>query len=308
MAGKLRNKISDDEIKELLSSTGDNINESARRASDLLNENISPQLFRYWAETLPNKPRDQKILIFDIETSPILAYVWGLWNQNINIEAIKEDWYVICWGAKWLDSNKVITKGNHRKDELDTIIELWYLLDEADVVVAHNAKRFDVKKMNAKFFQSGLLAPSYFKVVDTLQIAKGNFALTSNKLDFITKMCGNDGKIKTDFSLWLGCLNNSDKSLKEMIKYCKQDVLELEKVYKEIRAWDSGHPSYGIMSEVTESQCNVCGSTNLARVSEYTTGTSVFPVLRCQECGHQQRSRHNIVNKDKDKDVNVRLV
>lgn len=308
MTGRLRNKISDEEIKQILSSTGNEITEAARRASEQLGESVSPQLFRYWTQTLPQEPREQKILVFDIEISPILAYVWGMWQQNVNIDAIKEDWYVICWAAKWIDGKKVMSHGGHREDELDIVHTLWDLLDQADAVVAHNAKRFDVKKMNAKFFQYGLPAPSYYRVIDTLQIAKGNFALTSNKLDFITKLCSNEGKVKTDFDLWLRCLNNEDKALSEMIKYCKKDVTELEKVYLELRAWDSSAPSYGIMSEATEPQCNVCGSFALTRVSEYTTGTSVFPVLRCTSCGHQQRSRHNTVNKDKDRDVNIKLV
>ena len=43
-----------------------------------------------------------KILTFDIETSPVEAYVWGLWDQNIPIDFVKTDWTIFAWAAKWL--------------------------------------------------------------------------------------------------------------------------------------------------------------------------------------------------------------
>ena len=38
-----------------------------------------------------------KTLVLDIETKPILAYVWGLKDQFINLDAIKEDWLLCEW-------------------------------------------------------------------------------------------------------------------------------------------------------------------------------------------------------------------
>jgi hypothetical protein len=40
----------------------------------------------------PGKP---KVLIYDIETAPILGYVWRLWDQNIGLNMIEQDWHVI---------------------------------------------------------------------------------------------------------------------------------------------------------------------------------------------------------------------
>jgi len=38
-----------------------------------------------------------KILLFDIETAPILAYTWDIWDQNIALNQIKQDWFVLSW-------------------------------------------------------------------------------------------------------------------------------------------------------------------------------------------------------------------
>ena len=49
-----------------------------------------------------------KILIFDIETSPMRAYVWNRWHTNIYLEQTISEWFCIAWSAKWLYSNEVI--------------------------------------------------------------------------------------------------------------------------------------------------------------------------------------------------------
>ena len=33
-----------------------------------------------------------KVLVFDIETSPIISYVWGLWNNDVGLNQIHTDW------------------------------------------------------------------------------------------------------------------------------------------------------------------------------------------------------------------------
>lgn len=309
MAGPLRVKVTRAEIESALDVSQGKISDAAARLSDLIGHNVSPEALRYWIKTLDRPELSQKapkILIFDIETSPLTVYTWGLWNQNISLPQIKEDWYVICWSAKWFEEEEIFNDAGFREDERIVIQNLWKLLDEADIVVAHNAKKFDVKKINAKFMEYDLRQPSYYKVVDTLQIAKGNFAFTSNKLDYITKLLDGEGKNKTDFSLWERCMNYDDDALDTMQEYCDQDVRELENVYKEIRSWDSSHPSFGMYNDLEEAQCNVCGCTDLEEVSVYTTGTSRFPVYQCQDCGHQQRGRKSEVPVTKDRQVNVR--
>ena len=45
---------------------------------------------------------EPKILLYDIETAPIQAYVWGLWDNNVALNQIETDWYILSWSAKWL--------------------------------------------------------------------------------------------------------------------------------------------------------------------------------------------------------------
>ena len=246
---------------------------------------------------------DAKILVFDIETAPMQVYAWDLWKQDISIDAIILDWYVLCWSAKWVGKDGVLHDAlNMYKDyksgndcEFNVISSIWELLEEADIAVAHNGKAFDKKKLNAKFFQYGFPEPNY-KLVDTMLIAKANFALTSNKLDYITKMTGGPGKIKTDFSLWKGCMAGDKESWDKMVSYCDRDVLELERVYGAIRGWDKLAPNQNMYSDSVNS-CNVCGQ-KVVYYKDYVTQTRKYELFRCESCGHTQRSRELLEKKD----------
>ena len=94
-----------------------------------------------------------KILLFDIETSPSRAIIWQLWQEVKSMDFVTDDWYVLCWAAKWLGSNRIMSSGIYKKSENDKQVmkDLWKLLDEADIVVAHNAIGFDCKKTNTRF-------------------------------------------------------------------------------------------------------------------------------------------------------------
>lgn len=116
-----------------------------------------------------DKPAGQlKILIFDIETSPLKAYVWSRWKQNIYLDQTISEWFMICWSAKWLGEDKVISdcltpEEILKEDDGRIIKRLWGLLDECDIVVAHNGLAFDVPKMNSRFILHGLPPTSPYK-------------------------------------------------------------------------------------------------------------------------------------------------
>ena len=97
-----------------------------------------------------------KVLFIDIETSPMVGAVWSLWKQNLSLDMIQEDWFIMSYCAKWLGDDTIIYEdvsekgvGNYENDE-DMLYNIWTLLDKADFVVAHNGQRFDVKKINAR--------------------------------------------------------------------------------------------------------------------------------------------------------------
>ena len=129
-----------------------------------------------------NSFRGPRVLILDIETAPILACVWKIWDECVGLNQIKQDWHVLSWAARWIDdpAGEVMYRDQRNAKKLEDdkalITPLWHLLDEADVVVTQNGVSFDIRKLNARFILNGMQPPSSYKNVDTLLIAKRRFS------------------------------------------------------------------------------------------------------------------------------------
>lgn len=287
--------------RQLCLELGLEFNDSIRRqASLLLNKS---------GETQPKPLNSAKILIFDLETAPMLAYVWGLWNQNISPTSgqLVNNWFMLTWSAKWLFEDKVysakLTSKEAKKQDDSRIVEkLWKMIDEADIIIAHNCLKFDEKRMNTRFILNGLTPPSPYQVIDTLVHARKRFDMPSNKLDYLADQLGVGRKIKTDFSLWENCYKGEEDALNEMSIYNDQDVLVLEEVYLAMRPWIKPHPNIGLFVDTVEETCSCCGSTNLKLDGEYRTYVNTYDVLKCNDCGsHSRRRKSNVTVNQKQR-------
>jgi len=236
-----------------------------------------------------------KILMFDIETTPMPVWVWSFGKQYVPHTNILKDndglqrfWYVLSWAAKWLYDDNTISdvltpEEAVGRDDKRIMESIWKLLDEADIVVAHNGDRFDIRKLNARFILNGMNPPSPYKSIDTLKIARKEFAFSSNKQDFLTKTFGVSEKLKTEFQLWIDCMDGNKERLAEMLKYNKRDVIGLEQVYLKLRPYIRNHPNLGILMD--DNVCPSCGSKNLkAANATYFTSSNEYPVFRCGGC------------------------
>lgn len=233
-----------------------------------------------------------KILLYDIETAPNLAYVWGKYEQDaIDFE---EEWKILCFAYKWLGEKvKSVALPDFKcEDDKMVVKELWKLFDEADILIAHNGNRFDQKKVTARFIYHKLQPPSPYKSVDTLQAIKRVASFNSHKLDDLGKLLGEGKKIKTDFSLWLGCMNNDKKSWDKMIRYNKQDVKLLERIYLRILPYIKSHPNLGIYKD--EVVCPRCGSKEIHYRGYYENQTTKYRRFICKKCGGWSRTTKNL--------------
>jgi len=234
-----------------------------------------------------------KILLFDIENAPSIGYLWGLYQEISSTKFIKDDWYVLCWAAKWLDSDKVMTSALpdyplYKKDmtnDKEVLKSLWGLLDTCDIAIAHNGRSFDRRKANARFIRSGMNPPSPYKMIDTLLEARNNFFFTSNRLDDLGVYLKAGRKTPTGgFDLWKDCLAGKKEAWKHMVDYCKQDVVLLEKVYKKMRPWMNRHPNTTLDDLGGVPKCQKCGSEKLEKRGVAYTPQSKFQRFICKSC------------------------
>jgi len=256
-----------------------------------------------------------KVLIFDVETAPIMGYVWGLWENNLGLNQVKSDWHLLSWSAKWFGEPPSKTmyqdqrKAKNVTDDKKLLQGIWKLLDEADVVITQNGNHFDIKKLNARFVLNGMKPPSSYKKIDTKQIASKVFGFTSNKLEYMTdKLCTKYKKLKhkefPGFEMWLECLAGNPKAWHAMEKYNKYDVLSLEELYMKLQAWDQSI-NFSAYSDAPEQKCN-CGSSKLHKNGFSYTAAGKYQRYSCADCGAERRDRVNLFSKDKRKSLKVR--
>src|ERR1700761_5055614 len=176
-----------------------------------------------------------RILVLDIETSPLESYTWGLFDQNVSLDQIKTEWSILSYAAKWVGKKEVFF--NHTggrgvakvRDDRLLMGELWNILDAAEIVVVQNGVSFDLKKINARLSIHGYGPYSPVRTVDTLRVARKHFGYTSNKLAWLSKYLTptkkSEHKKFPGMELWLECLKDNPKAWQEMRKYNIQDIV-----------------------------------------------------------------------------------
>ena len=266
-----------------------------------MSKSTKPELKKVKIEQLSSSDFEMyepKILIVDIETAPHLGYVWGFYDQNVL--GYKERGYLLSIGYKWLGDKKVQVKslrhykgykgGNSTARQLTK--DLWDLFNEADVIVAHNGKSFDVKMAKQWFVQYRLGPPSFFHVVDTKIEAKKIGRFPSNKLDQLGDQLGLGRKMQHQgFELWLGCMAGNDKDWSTMERYNRRDVELEEELYLELRPYMDSHPNIALLKGLDHA-CTKCGSADLQKRGVRRTQISVAQRWQCKTCGGYSHSKY----------------
>ena len=234
---------------------------------------------------------EPRILIFDLETFPMLYYAWRPWKGRA-LEVLEYS-KIISFSAKWLGGPQ-ITKAlpDYPRDADHRLTkDLWMLIDEADIIVAHNGRAFDFGRMNSQFLRHGLTPPAPAMKIDTKQVAKQVFGFDSNSLDNLAQFLGLGNKMPTGgWELWKECREGDPKAWAKMKKYNAHDVLLLEKIYLAMRPWMPRHPNVNLFV----GQCPYCGSENVVKRGVRRTNTRVYPRYSCKDCGGWSRGTTSI--------------
>lgn len=259
-----------------------------------------------------------KIGLIDIETASIIGNTWGLWQQNIGLNQIEEEWRIISFCLKPLGGNRRsieymdTSQAETPRDDRAILQRLWEVLDEYDILIAHNGRKFDLKKIRARLIMEGYKPHSPVKVEDTLEYAKRAAAFTSNKLEWLSTYLSS---VKKDnhaqfagYDLWKGCMAGNPKAWATMKKYNILDVISLEEVYLRLRPWVPGVVNVATYDTDNDTMmCPVCGSEDIREEGVAFTQTGKYKRYHCHAdaCGAWSRSRYTLNSKDKRKSLLV---
>lgn len=237
---------------------------------------------------------EPKILYFDIETSPLLVPIFRLGKQNVNYDQILKYAQVICISWAWGD-------GKVQHDQFDLSKYDWYQRDnnadlellkrfskiygEADLVIGHNAQKFDVGVLMSRIIKHRLPPLTPTLIDDSYSLSKGvNFV--SHKLDSLSDYLGFGGKMEHGKGMewWIKIMYGDKKILQKMIKYCDIDVKRLREVYKTLKPYIKSTLNLSAFNEDAK-MCDSCGESNLQKRGFHRTKVGKFQRFQCQDCG-----------------------
>lgn len=239
--------------------------------------------------------RIPRVLVLDIETRQMTLEGFGLFNQNFSLEQIAEDWSILSFSAKFMGEEEILyyDVSEHTEDFL--LDRLYELLDEAEFVLAHNGRRFDMKKIRARMVARGFKPHSPVRILDTLEIAKKEFGFSSNKLQYLTNLLCKAKKSSHNkfpgFLLWKEFVRGNPEAIQEMRDYNIIDVASLEELFLILAPWSSTLPNFATyFQDYDMSDWEECGFvySNLGRYKKY----------RHKVTGQYRRGRENLLSKE----------
>lgn len=253
-----------------------------------------------------------RIAVLDIETSLMLGYFFGTFKQNISLDCIKQDWNMLSFCAKWYGVPDIfyddIREQKNPTKDIRLCRQLHRILREADIVVAHNGKRFDMRKIRARMAHNRMDPIPNVRVIDTLTESRKQFGFTSQKLIYLSDKFGPEGERKSEhgkypgIKLWLACQSGDLEAWDEMKAYNIPDVTSLEGVYEELRGWYQGAQNLGVyVPALLEGKvCPNCVSENvkMERGRYVYTQVSIFQRYRCGDCGGYSRGRTQVRSRE----------
>lgn len=228
-------------------------------------------------------------LYFDIEVSANIGFFWTSgFKLNIGTENIIKERSVICICYKWEDDKETHFLTWDKKQCDKKMLQAFVkVANEADELVGHNGDKFDLAWIRTRCLFHGIdMFPNYV-TIDTLKVARSKFKFNSNKLNYIAQYLGIGSKIKTEFDLWKDiALKNCPVAMAKMVKYCKMDVILLEKVHKKLNNHIASKTHYGVIFGEDRGSCPECGSDDLVKNNKRTLASGLVKIqLRCNNCG-----------------------
>lgn len=224
-------------------------------------------------------------LFFDIECSKAIALTFSAGRDcYINPDDIIQYPAIICICYKWEGQDKVYSlQWDKNKNDKSLLEKFVKIAEQADELVGHNGDNFDIKYIRTRCLFHRISMMPEFTTLDTYKAAKAGFRFMSNKLDFIAKYIGSGGKTHTGNDLWNDItLKNSPAARKIMVDYCKNDVLELEKVYLAMKPYTKAK----LRISQNKEHCPECDSLNVkVRSYKISIGGNKFAHVQCHDCG-----------------------
>lgn len=247
------------------------------------------------------KPR---VLFFDIETSPCLAYIWGCGKQFVAAKQLKKERKILSIGYLFNQEKTVkVLKMNMSKHDInkfddnadyEMLKKFVEIYNSSDLVVAHNGRRFDRARIRARLVKYALPDLDISIPFDDSYTMMKQIDFTSHKLDHLGRYLETGQKDSIDYGVWVKIMEGSSKALAEMCKYMKTDVIRLRAAYNKLKPYAKSKLNLSAFNNTAE-MCPNCGTNNFTKNSIRYTNSGQYQAYLCKDCGKRFQDGKNLI-------------
>lgn len=215
-----------------------------------------------------------------------MARVWRGGKQVVTHHQIKEPNKIIMIAWKWEGEKEThLETWDAKQDDSNLVANFQKVAEDADIVIAHNGENFDFRHIAARLAYHSA-APLYIQnSEDTFRLIKRKLALPAYSLDYLGEYFGLGRKMSTGgLDLWIDVIEKKSKrAILKMSKYCRQDVILLEKVYNRVYNYVDHKGNYGVLN-IGNEVCPHCGSPDIQKRGTRKSKVSIRQTYSCNFC------------------------
>lgn len=186
-----------------------------------------------------------------------------IWDIECHTFRFKADQgFMICSGFKEVGKPgvEILQRDNIRKNPLDDrrlVLAIKKRLLEADMVVTHNGKWFDLPWLNSRLMHWGYNPITTLPHYDTCEVAYKKMRV-KNSLESLGQFLGcKVKKTPTDMNDWLLAGGGNPKAQRKIVVHNIADVKLTEEVYMKMRVFGFKHPNLASVND-DPNQCPIC--------------------------------------------------
>ncbi len=239
---------------------------------------------------------DDKIMVYDIETSRAEATVWWTGKQYINHKQLRTEPKIISVAWKWIGEDEVqsLTWDNDHCDK--KMLQLFLKeYNNASMVIGQNNNSFDNKWINTRAAKHKLRVDRYVKSFDIYRMAKRYFRIPSFSMAYMAKYFGLTLKQSHEgIYMWdmieYGTPSEQKEYLQKMVDYNKGDIVTTEELYMTLKPYFGSVTNNAVKQGLPKWACPVSGSTDIKLLKTiFTEQGTVQRILFCNESQHQYK-------------------
>lgn len=267
---------------------------------------VSARTIRKWAKKLgvgvmtQNITNPAKVMVYDIETSRVRAWVWWTGKQYVAPQQLIDEPKIITVSWKWLGDEQIHYlewDKNHSDEALMKDFLKEY--NKADLLIGYNNDRFDNRWINARAMKYGFDVNTHVRSFDIMKEEKRLFRVPSYSMDYMTKYSnvvhkqGHEG-IRMWEMIQTGTSEQQREYLDKMIDYNMGDIAATEELYIRMKPYFGHKMHFGVLWGGEKFSCPDTGSTNVEFYKRTVTPAGTIQIImKSNETG----TKYKITNK-----------